>query len=175
MSNDSTIFVVGNLTKDPAHRTTPGGKSVCDFTVAVNERISDGNGGFTDGEATFYKVINWEGQADNIRDSLTSGTRVMVHGNLKIRKWENNDHLPMVDLEIHNAEVGPSLKWATATVTRRKGNANSNGASNAASNGGGNGGSQNRSSGSNGGNSRSNGKKAAEANAAPAGGNDDWD
>lgn len=164
MSNDSTITVIGNLTKDPSHRTTPGGKSVGDFTVAVNERIPDGNGGFTDGEATFYKVIAWEGLADNVRDSLSSGDRVIVHGNLKTRKWENQDGLPMVDLEIHNAEIGANLRWATASITRRKGNSAANGS---------NSGGQGRSNGNGSNSGRPAAKKAAAKPAASA--NDDWD
>lgn len=121
MSNLPMITVVGNLTKDPELRFTPSGSAVCNLTVAVNERIKDGDE-WKDGEATFYEVAVWNQTAENVAESLQSGLRVMVHGRLKGRKWTSQDGTKSgtsLDITVGNdGAIGPDLKFATAKVTR---------------------------------------------------------
>ena len=118
MANDNSVTLVGNLTDDPELRYTPNGAAVCKFRIAVNRRIPDGNGGWKDGEASYFSVNCWRGLAENVAESLTRGTRVVVAGRLQYRAWENQDGDKRSAVEIEADEVGPSLRWATARTER---------------------------------------------------------
>jgi len=117
------ITVIGNLTGDPELRFTPNGAAVVKFTVAENERILDRQTQeWKDGDSIFYRVESWRDSAEHIAESLERGARVVVVGDLKNREYEK-DGVKRYSLEIHNAEVGASLKHATAKVTKSsKGN-----------------------------------------------------
>jgi single-strand DNA-binding protein len=91
---------------------------VCKSRIAVNRRMPDGNGGWKDGEASFFSVNCWRGLAENVAESLTRGTRVVVAGRLQYRAWENQDGDKRSAVEIEADEIGPSLKWATARIER---------------------------------------------------------
>lgn len=113
------ITVVGNLVRDPELRFTPSGAAVCNFTVVDNERIKDQNTGeWKDGDATFYECSVWRDAAENVAESLQSGNRVVVQGTVKLRSYERPDGSKGASLDLRVDEVGPSLRWATAKVTR---------------------------------------------------------
>ena len=116
MASENQVTIVGNLTDDPELRYTPNGAAVCKFRIAVNRRIQDGNGQWKDGEASYFSVNCWRGLAENVAESLTRGTRVVVTGRLQYRAWENQDGDKRSAVEIEADEIGPSLKWATARM-----------------------------------------------------------
>jgi single-strand DNA-binding protein len=118
MASENQVTIVGNLTDDPELRYTPNGAAVCKFRIAVNRRIQDGNGQWKDGEASYFSVNCWRGLAENVAESLTRGTRVVVTGRLQYRAWENQDGDKRSAVEIEADEIGPSLKWATARMER---------------------------------------------------------
>jgi single-strand DNA-binding protein len=118
MANENSVTLVGNLTDDPELRYTPNGAAVCKFRIAVNRRMPDGNGGWKDGEASYFSVNCWRGLAENVAETLTRGTRVVVAGRLQYRAWENQDGDKRSAVEIEADEIGPSLKWATARIER---------------------------------------------------------
>ena len=118
MANDNQVTVVGNLTDDPELRYTPNGAAVCKFRIAVNRRMPDGAGGWKDGEASYFSVNCWRSLAENVAETLTRGTRVVVSGRLQYRAWENQDGEKRSAVEIEADEIGPSLRWATARIER---------------------------------------------------------
>ena len=118
MASDNQITIVGNLTDDPELRYTANGAAVANFTVAHSTRIKDAAGNWADGETSFFRVNAWRALAENAAESLTRGTRVVVTGRLKQRSWENQEGEKRSAIEIEADEVGPSLKWATASVQK---------------------------------------------------------
>jgi single-strand DNA-binding protein len=119
MASDNQVTVVGNLTDDPELRYTPNGAAVCKFRIAVNRRMPDGAGGWKDGETSYFSVNCWRSLGENVAESLTRGSRVVVAGRLNYRSWENQDGDKRSAIEIEADEVGPSLRWATARVERQ--------------------------------------------------------
>lgn len=117
--SDAQVTIAGNLTDDPELRYTPKGDAVAKLNVAVNRRYKDEAGNWKDGEASFFKVNAWRGLAENCAESLTKGSRVIVTGRLQQRSWEAQDGGKRYAVEIEADEVGPSLRWATAAVTRQ--------------------------------------------------------
>ncbi|MGB3301794.1 MAG: single-stranded DNA-binding protein [Gordonia sp. (in: high G+C Gram-positive bacteria)] len=115
---DTTITVIGNLTADPELRFTASGAPVANFTVASTPRTFDKNTNeWKDGEALFLRCSIWRDTAENVAESLKKGTRVIVQGKLKQRSWEKDgERRTSIELEVE--EVGPSLRYATANVTR---------------------------------------------------------
>lgn len=118
MASDNQITIVGNLTDDPELRYTANGAAVANFTVAHSTRIKDAAGNWADGETSFFRVNVWRALAENAAESLTRGTRVVVTGRLKQRSWENQEGEKRSMIEIEADDVGPSLKWATASVQK---------------------------------------------------------
>lgn len=118
MAGEPIITVVGHLTADPELRFTPSGAAVANFTVASTPRTFDkASGEWKDGEALFLRCSVWRQSAENIAESLTRGTRVIVTGRLKQRSFEKDGQKrSVVELEVD--EVGPSLRYATARVER---------------------------------------------------------
>jgi single-strand DNA-binding protein len=114
---DTTTVLVGNLTEDPELRFTPNGAAVCNFRVAVTPRVKDGDG-WKDGDTSFYQVVAWRNLAENVAESLTKGARVLVYGTLRQRSWETPEGERRSVVEVQADEVGPSLRWATATPER---------------------------------------------------------
>lgn len=120
MANDTVITIIGNLTADPNLRYLPSGVPVVDFTVASTPRYFDKNSNaFKDGETLFMRCTAWREYAENIAESLTKGTRVIVQGRLEQRSYTPRDGGPertVVELQVD--EVGPALRFARAQVSR---------------------------------------------------------
>jgi single-strand DNA-binding protein len=119
VASDNQIIIVGNLTDDPELRYTPNGAAVVKFRVAVNRRYRDEAGTWKDGDTSYFTVNAWRSLAENIAESLTRGTRVIVAGRLQMRSWETQEGDKRTVVEIEADEVGPSLRWATAKVERQ--------------------------------------------------------
>lgn len=116
---DTVITVVGNLTADPELRFTASGAPVANFTVASTPRMFDRQTNeWKDGEALFLRCSIWRDAAENVTESLTKGTRVVVQGKLKQRSYETREGERRTVVELDVDEIGPSLRYATAKVTR---------------------------------------------------------
>ena len=118
MASDNCITLVGNITDDPELRFTPSGSAVANFTVAVNRRFKNQQGGWEDKLDGFFKCNCWRDMAENVAESLQKGMRVMVVGRLQQRSWDDQEGNKRSAFEIQVDEVGPSLRWATASVTK---------------------------------------------------------
>ena len=126
---DSTVTIVGNITRDPELRFTAGGKGIASFGVAVNRRWQQ-NGEWQE-KVSFFNVTAWDTLGENIAASLTKGTRVIVTGRLEQREYETKEGEKRNVVEIVADEIGPSLRWARAEVERiaRDGGGSSGGSS----------------------------------------------
>ena len=120
MASDNTITIVGNVTDDPELRFTPSGLPVANFTVAVNRRFKNQAGQWEDKLDGFFRCSCWRDMAENVAESLQKGMRVMVVGRLQQRSWDDQEGNKRSAFEIQVDEVGPSLRWATAAVTKSK-------------------------------------------------------
>lgn len=118
MAGDTVITVIGNLTSDPELRFTPSGQATASFGVAVNRRWQNRQTQEWEEATSFFDVVCWRDLADNVSESLTKGARVIVSGRLEQRSWEGQDGEKRSKVEIIADEVGPSLRWATAQVTK---------------------------------------------------------
>ncbi|MGW2844404.1 single-stranded DNA-binding protein [Streptomyces sp. NPDC001274] len=119
MSGETVITVVGNLVADPELRFTPAGAAVAKFAVASTPRVFDRQANeWKDGEALFLTCSVWRQAAEHVAESLTKGMRVIVQGRLKQRSYEDREGVKRTVYELDVEEVGPSLKSATAVVTR---------------------------------------------------------
>ena len=119
MAGETVITVVGNLTDDPELRFTPSGAAVASFTVASTPRTFDKNSNeWKDGDALFLRCSIWRQAAENVAESLTKGMRVVVQGRLKQRSYETREGEKRTVVELDVEEIGPSLKYATAKVTK---------------------------------------------------------
>lgn len=122
MAGETVITVVGNLTADPDLRFTPAGVAVANFTVASTPRTFDRQSGeWRDGEALFLNCSVWRQYAENVSESLRKGMRVVVQGRLRQRSFEAKDGTRRTVVELDVDEVGPSLRYATAQVTKTSG------------------------------------------------------
>jgi len=118
MAGETQITVIGNLTGDPELRFIQSGAAVVNFTVASTPRTFDRQSNeWKDGETLFMRCSLWREAAENVAESLTKGMRVIVTGRLVSRSWEANGEKRTVT-EMQVDEVGPSLRYATAKVTR---------------------------------------------------------
>jgi len=119
MAGETTITLIGNLTGDPDLRFTPSGAAVANFTVASTPRTFDRQTQeWKDGEAMFINCAAWRNLAENVAESLTKGSRVIVSGRLRSRSYEGREGEKRTVFEIDVDEIGPSLRYATAKVTR---------------------------------------------------------
>jgi single-strand DNA-binding protein len=119
MAGETQITVVGNLTADPELRFTPSGAAVANFTVASTPRTFDRQSNeWKDQETMFLNCSVWRQAAENAAESLQRGMRVIVQGRLKARSFETREGEKRTVFEIDVEEVGPSLKMATAKVTK---------------------------------------------------------
>ena len=138
MAGDTVITVVGNLTADPELRFTPSGAAVANFTVASTPRTFDKNTNeWKDGDALFLRCAVWREAAENVAESLHKGTAVIVQGRLKQRSFETKEGEKRTVVELDVDEVGPTLKRASAKVTKAQ---RSGGGGGQSYGGGGNGG-----------------------------------
>ncbi len=116
---DINVTVVGNLTADPELRFTPSGAAVASFTVAASSRYLDRQTNeWKDSEPVFMRCSVWRQYAENVAESLTKGTRVIVQGRLKQRSYETREGEKRTVVEMEVDDVGPALRYATAKVTR---------------------------------------------------------
>lgn len=119
MAGETVITVIGNLTADPELRFTPSGAAVANFTVASTPRTFDRQSQeWKDGDTLFMRCSIWREAAENVAESLTKGTRVVVTGRLVQRSYETREGEKRTVVELQADEVGPSLRYATAKVTR---------------------------------------------------------
>ena len=146
MAGETVITLVGNLVDDPELRFTPSGAAVANFRVASTPRTYDRQSGeWKDGESLFISCSVWRQAAENVAESLQRGMRVIVQGRLKSRSYEDREGNKRTVFEIDVDEVGPSLRNATAKVskTMRSGPGDSGGGFGGGSGGGSGGGQQN--------------------------------
>ncbi|MDO7868188.1 single-stranded DNA-binding protein [Nocardioides jiangxiensis] len=119
MAGETVITVVGNLVDDPELRFTPSGAAVANFRIASTPRTFDRQTNeWKDGDALFLSCSVWRQAAENVAESLQRGMRVVVQGRLKARSYEDREGQKRTVFEIEVEEVGPSLKYATAKVSR---------------------------------------------------------
>jgi single-strand DNA-binding protein len=118
-SNDTIMTVIGNLVSDPELRFTPQGVALVKFTVASTPRVLDkASGQWRDGDPLFLTCTAWREMAENIAESLSKGTRVVVQGRLKLSRWETSEGEKRSAYGLDVDEVGPSLRFAQAKVTK---------------------------------------------------------
>lgn len=119
MSGETIITVVGNLTADAELRFNPSGDAVANFTVASTPRTFDKQSNeWKDSETLFLRCSIWREAAEHVAESLTKGMRVLVQGRLVQRSFDTKEGEKRTVVELLVDEVGPSLKYATANVTR---------------------------------------------------------
>lgn len=117
--SDNTLTIIGNLTSDPELKFTGSGKAVANFTVAQTPRYLDkASGEWKDGEALFMRCSLWADAAENLAESLSKGTRVIVTGKLKQRSYETKEGEKRVAVELEVSEIGASLRYAKVSVTK---------------------------------------------------------
>ena len=120
MAGDTIITIIGNLTADPEMRFTPSGAAVASFTVASTPRTFDRQAGeWKDGETLFMRCSIWRDAAENVAESLTKGTRVIAQGRLVQRSFTTREGENRTVVEMQVDEIGPSLRYAKAQVTRQ--------------------------------------------------------
>lgn len=125
---DTTITVVGNVVADPELRFTPAGAAVANFRVASTpRRFNSQTNQWEDGEAMFLTCNVWRQAAENVAETLTKGMRVIVNGRLRQRSYQNRDGENRTVFEIEVDEVGPSLRYASAQLTRKSANGGNGG------------------------------------------------
>jgi single-strand DNA-binding protein len=120
MSNGNHVSIVGNLTRDPELRFTPSGQATATFGVAVNRRWQNRQTNEWEEATSFFDVVCWAQLAENAAQSLTKGTRVVVSGRLDQRSWETPERERRSKIEITADEVAPSLRYATASITKNE-------------------------------------------------------
>jgi single-strand DNA-binding protein len=119
VAGETVITVVGNLTSDPELRYTQNGLAVANFTIASTPRNFDrATSEWKDGESLFLRASVWREFAEHIAGSLTKGSRVIATGRLKQRSYETKEGEKRTSMELEIDEIGPSLRYATASLTR---------------------------------------------------------
>lgn len=130
MAGETVITVIGNMVDDPELRFTPSGAAVAKFRIASTPRIMDkATNTWKDGDALFLTCSIWRQAAENVAETLTKGARVIVHGRLKQRSYETNEGEKRTVYELEVEEIGPSLKYATAKITKATRTAGADGGS----------------------------------------------
>jgi single-strand DNA-binding protein len=118
MSNGNTVTVVGNVTRDPELRFTASGQAKATFGLAVNRRWQNRQTSEWEEAVSFFNVVAWGAMGENASESLPKGSRIIVTGRLEQRSWETDNGEKRSVVEIVADEIGPSLRWATAQVTK---------------------------------------------------------
>jgi len=128
MAGETVITLIGNLTNDPELRFTPSGSAVANFTVASTPRTFDSQSKeWKDGETLFMRCAVWREAAENVAESLTKGTRVILSGRLKSRSYETKEGEKRTVIEMEVDEIGASLQFANVKVNRTQRGNNSGG------------------------------------------------
>ena len=117
-SDANSVTISGNVTRDPELRYTPSGASKLSFGVAVNRSWRNQQTQEWEEQTSFFNVVAWRQLAENAQNSITKGTRVVVTGRIEQRSWETDQGEKRSIVEIVADDIGPSMKWATATVER---------------------------------------------------------
>ena len=119
MAGETVITVIGNLTSDPELRYTQNGLAVANFTIASTPRSFDkASSEWKDGDALFLRASVWRDFAEHVAGSLTKGARVIASGRLVQRSYTTKEGDKRTSMELEIDEIGPSLKYATASLTR---------------------------------------------------------
>src|SRR6476661_813307 len=119
MAGETVITVVGNLTSDPELRYTQNGLAVANFTIASTPRTFDrASNEWKDGDPLFLRASVWRDFAEHVAGSLTKGSRVVATGRLKQRSYETNEGEKRTSMDLEIDDIGPSLRYATAQITR---------------------------------------------------------
>ncbi|MHB8191084.1 MAG: single-stranded DNA-binding protein [Ferrimicrobium sp.] len=118
MSNGNTVTLIGNLTKEPELRFTSQGLAQATFSIAVNRRRMNQQTQDWEESTSFFEVVCWRELAENVAESLDKGSRAIVTGRLEQRSWETPDGDKRSRVQVVADEAGPSLRWATAQVTK---------------------------------------------------------
>lgn len=122
VAGDTIVTVVGNLTADPELRYTQNGLAVANFTIASTPRVFDRQANeWKDGDPLFLRCSVWREFAEHVASSLVKGSRVIVQGRLKMRRYETESGEKRTSTELEVEEIGPSLRYATAQLTRTSG------------------------------------------------------
>lgn len=138
MSGEPPIVLIGNLTGDPELRFTPSGAAVANFTIACTPRTLDRQSNeWKDGETLFIGCSVWRQVAENVAESLVRGSRVVVHGRLKARSYDDRDGNKRTVFECDVEEIGASMKYATVKITKTTRSGNDAGGFTGANQGGG--------------------------------------
>jgi single-strand DNA-binding protein len=116
----NNITIIGNVTRDPELRFTASGQATANFGMAVNRRWQNRQTNEWEEAVSFFNVVLWRELAENGAESLHKGTRVIVTGRLEQRSWETPDGEKKSVIDIVADEIGPSLRWASAQVTRNE-------------------------------------------------------
>ena len=116
----NTIVLVGNVTRDPELRFTPSGQPTTTFGLAVNRRWQNRQTQEWEEATSFFDIVCWRELAENASESLRRGSRVIVTGRLEQRSWETADNEKRSKVEVVADELGPSLRWASASVTKNE-------------------------------------------------------
>lgn len=116
----NSVTIIGNCTRDPDLKFTPSGVAVATFGVAVNRRWQNRSTNEWEEAVSFFDVTTWQQLAENVSESVTKGTRVVVTGRLDQRSWETQDGDKRSKVEIVADDVAPSLRYATAEVTKNE-------------------------------------------------------
>jgi single-strand DNA-binding protein len=119
MSGNS-VYLIGNITRDPELRYTPAGAAQCTFGLAVNRRWQNRQTNDWEEATSFFNVVTWREMAENVGECLTKGMRVIVTGRLEQRSWETQEGEKRSVVEVVADEVGPSIRWATVEVTKNE-------------------------------------------------------
>ncbi|MHB1446291.1 MAG: single-stranded DNA-binding protein [Acidimicrobiales bacterium] len=116
----NSVYLVGNITRDPELRFTPSGQATATFGLAVNRRWQNRQTQEWEEATSFFDIVCWREQAENASESLSRGARVIVTGRLEQRSWETSEGEKRSKTEVVADEIGPSLRWATAQVTKNE-------------------------------------------------------
>jgi single-strand DNA-binding protein len=117
---DNSVTLVGNVTREPELRYTAAGQAMAKFGLAVNRRWQNRQTSAWEESTSFFDVVAWREMAENVGESITKGTRVVVTGRMEQRSYENQAGEKRSAVELVADEIGPSLRWATAKVVRNE-------------------------------------------------------
>ncbi|HEU5151233.1 MAG TPA: single-stranded DNA-binding protein [Iamia sp.] len=120
MAADNNVTLTGNITRDPELRFTPSGQAVATFGLAVNRRWQNRQTNEWEEQTSFFDVKCWAQMAENVSESLGRGSRVVVTGRLEQRSWETDNGDKRSKVEVVADEIAPSLRWATAQITKNE-------------------------------------------------------
>jgi len=140
MANGNVVTLVGNITRYPELRFTNTGQATSSFGLAVNRRWQNRQTQEWEEATSFFDIVCWREMAENAAESLSRGSRVIVTGRLEQRSWETPDGDKRSKVEVVADEIGPSIRWATAQVTKNERRGPGEGGAGPASAGGGSGG-----------------------------------